>query len=466
MKIRWILACAGALALAGLTGTAGAAAIPSAAAQKCQDQMQLNTLKYVNSVQKQVRLSIKNNINRKASKCSGGWICAGGTANNGKCDPVNGNSQCPGGQCAPNATKGVAGQINKAKGALRAKFAQFCTAAHLTELGFPNSRCPTANTPSLVADCVLQGAIGDFDDAVFGDPAGEVMARAMGDAVPDAPATVCAVTLGSILSIGSASTSKTIAEAGGALPLRISSCVGDACITEAQGIIGNNLTAPTQTFAGMIPVCLNTVTGDAGNGTPQAGTLNIGTGVQTSFAPIASTVLIGTTCPTCQNGACDSGPSMGQECNSPGGTDVACLPTMTLLDPVIPNPLDLTTEGQTINVPAHNPSGGVTNPSGAFCGGCDDHGNGDPSIGCDNDADCNLQGLCTGGAGCCAFGTNTGAFGKPVTSASATGVRGPYMPRLGTIFCTGSSTDGLVDATQGLPGPVRLVQQQLNAFTW
>jgi hypothetical protein len=234
--------------------------------------------------------------------------------------------------------------------------------------------------------------------------------------------------------------------------------------------VGNNLTAPTQTFAGAIPVCLVTVTGDAGNGTSQAGEIDIdgaNVGRQTSFSPIESTVLIGTTCPTCQSGACDSGPAMNSECNSPGGTDVACPPPLDpMLDPVIPNPLALTTEGQVLSVPAHNPGGGVTNPSGAFCGGCDDFGNGDPSIGCQNDAHCAAEGLCSGGPGCCAFGTNTGAFGQNITTATAPGVRGPYVPRLGTIFCTGSSTDGIVDSTQGLPGPVRLVQQQLNAFTY
>jgi hypothetical protein len=40
------------------------------------------------------------------------------------------------------------------------------------------------------------------------------------------------------------------------------------------------------------------------------------------------------------------------------------------------------------------------------------------------------------------------------------------VARLGTVFCTGKSGSGLVDGTQGLPGPVRLVQQQLNAFMY
>jgi len=114
-------------------------------------------------------------------------------------------------------------------------------------------------------------------------------------------------------------------------------------------------------------------------------------------------------------------------------------------------------------VPANNPGAGATNPSATFCGACDV----DDTIGCQNDQDCIDNGVCSGvvGSGCCGFGTNTGAFGTDsATSASANGLRSQYVPKLATLFCTGKSGSALVDGTQGLPGPVRLIQQQLNAY--
>jgi len=107
----------------------------------------------------------------------------------------------------------------------------------------------------------------------------------------------------------------------------------------------------------------------------------------------------------------------------------------------------------------------VTNPLGTFCGSCDI----DPTIGCNNDQVCVDNGVCSGavGSGCCQFGANTGAFGvDTATTITANGVRGPYLPKLATIFCTGLSGDGLVDSSQGLPGPVRLIQAQLNTFEY
>ena len=465
MKRKFVMVCAGAFAFAAVAGSAMAAGIPSTTTQLCSDQMQNNVLKYINAVQKQVRLSIKNNIKAHDSKCSGGFACAGGANINKACTD---NSTCPTSQCNVNTAKGIAGAINKAKGGMRAKFAQFCTAGDYTTLGFPNSRCPTANTADTVADCVLQGAIGDFAAGVFGDPAGEVMARAATDVVPQGPdpISVCGVTLGSILQIGSESTSNTPAEAGGAQPVLIDgACAGTLCQTKGQGVIGNNLTAPTQTFAGMIPVCLVTVTGDAGNGTNQDGSIDLGTGEQHSFAPIESTVLIGTTCPICSSHVCNSGTNNGQPCNNEGATDTGCPPTVGGSPPVIPNPLNLDTEPKTLSVPANNPGGGATNPAGTFCGMCDN----DNTIGCQNDSACVTAGACSGavGSGCCQFQTNTGAFGvDSATSIAANGKRGPYVPQIVTAFCTGQSGDPLVDSTQGLPGPVRLVQSQLNAFEY
>jgi hypothetical protein len=474
MKRKFVMVCAGAFAFAAVAGTAMAATIPSSTVQLCSDQMQNNTLKYINAVQKQVRLSIKNNLNGKDSKCSGGAACAGSTTNGKACST---NAFCSTGipmgsqsQCSVNVAKGVAGAINKAKKSLRAKFAQFCLAGDYTTLGFPNSRCPNADTADEVADCVLQGAIGDISANVFGDPAGEVMARAATDIVPQttAPLSVCGVTLGSILQIGSASTSATPAEAGGAQQVFIDgACVGTVCQTKGGTLLGNNLTAPTQTFAGLIPVCLVTVTSDAGNLTTQDGDIDLGTGEQNSFAPIRSTVLVGTTCPLCDatSSTCDTGPNAGLPCSAPGATDTACPPTIAGMPSVIPNPLALSTEPTTLSVPANNPVGGANNPAAAFCGACDL----DDTLGCQNDADCVALGACSGGvgSGCCGFSASPGAFGNAAaTTITTNGKRGPYIPILGTAFCTGKSGSGLVDSSQGLPGPVRLVQEQLNTFEY
>jgi hypothetical protein len=366
-----------------------------------------------------------------------------------------------------NVAKGGAGAVIKAKAGLRSGFAKACTTGDLATLGFPNSRCPNATTTTLLADCVLQGAIGDFTHAIFGDPAAEIMGRAATDLVPDPGSTgalngVCGLTMGSILQIGALSTSNTPAEAGGAQPLDITaaSCASQPCDTTGRGTVGNNLTAPTQTFAGTIPICLVTVTSDAGMGKTQTGTIDTVTGEQHSFAPISTTVVF-TVCPVCNAGLCDSGVNAGKKCSASGSQDIACPPSTVGGEPVIPNPLNLSTESLTLSVPANNPGGGATNPSGAFCGACD----GDTTIGCQNDSECTLQGVC-GGAGCCQFSTSPGAFGQAVTSINSTGKRGPYVPQLGTVFCTGKSGDPLVDPSQGLPGPVRLVQSQVNNFEY
>jgi hypothetical protein len=211
---------------------------------------------------------------------------------------------------------------------------------------------------------------------------------------------------------------------------------------------------------------LNTTTSDSGNGTPADGSIDLASGQGGSFAPIRTEVLIGTTCPTCDatTGLCTGGsPNDGSPCNNKGGTDVACPPPGA--GPIIPNPLDLSTEPNTLSVPANNPGAGATNPSQTFCGACD----GDESQGCQNDTDCVATGACVAGfgLGCCQFGTNTGAFGiDAATSATANGLRSVYVPKLATIFCTGKTTSPLVNTSQGLPGPVRLVQLQLNAFQW
>lgn len=477
MKQKWAVSLLGAASLALCTSSAFAAGPPDALTGKCSDTIQNETIKVISAIQKQIKTSLKNNRTQptpKDSLCSGGLACAGGNGANGKA--CTGNASCTTlnakldptavSECTVNGAKGIAGAINAAKGGLRKNLGLKCTDAQLITLGFPSSRCPDpAGSPaglqvSELADCILDGVIGDIPNAIFGDPAGEVMGRGAGQLIPDSPSPnkVCGVTLGSLLHIASESASVDPAEAGGAAPLKLT-CVGQACDTEGSNLIGNSLTSPTSSPANL---CLKTSTVDAGNGTTQDGTLNLGTGAQVSNAPI-STEVYGGKCPKCdsatkkclRNSLLDPvSLNEGKKCTNSGATDIACPPSGTPIA-TVPNPLNLSTGTTTITIPISGP--GVNNPSGTFCGAC----NGDPTKGCQNDAAC-------GGDAPCDFGSNTGAFGvDAATEVKAIGHIGPVMPRLAGAFCTGSADNGgLIDTAQGLPGPVRLVQQQLNAYEY
>jgi hypothetical protein len=484
MKLSVLGGCSLALLLAAVPSQA-VGPPTSGDTQLCSDKLQNETLLYVNSVQKQVRLSIKNNLKAKDSKCAGAITkCAGGPTHGATCDTANGNADCTSGECTVDGTKGISGAINKAKAKVRSKVTAACLSADLLSLfGIDGSpRCPDPDCPppdgtgvacdgldpNELVDCILQGGVGDIADALIGDVSGEVLGRSASDNLPDVPApiSICGVTLATILQVGSESSSASNGQPGGAAPQVITpACAAGVCGTRGQGVVGNTLTI-AQTYAGVIPVCLWTKLGDADPGVGEAtaiGTIDLNDGSQSSFTPINTTVLIGTTCPVCVGGICDSGTNNGQPCSASSSTDVACPPAGG--GPIIPNPLNLNSAGGTLSVPANNPAGGSTNPSATFCGSCDV----DDSQGCQNDADCVATGACSGivGSGCCVFGTNTGAFGvDSATSASADGVAGPLMPRLGAIFCTGKTTSGLLNTSQGLPGPVRIVQQQLNAFQY
>lgn len=464
MKQKWAVSLLGAASLA-LCTSAFAAGVPDAATQKCSDTLQNETIKIIGAIQKQIKTSLKNNRNAKDSLCSGGLACAGGNGANGKA--CTGNASCTtlnaksdptaASECTVNVGKGVAGAINTAKGGLRKNLAAKCTDAQLVTLGFPTARCPdpAGSTPGLqvaeLADCILNGAIGDIPNAIFGDPAGEVMGRAAGQLIPDTPSPikVCGVTLGSILQIGSESASSDPTEPGGAQP-QTTTCVGVACTTAGSPLIGNSLTAPTDATG--IALCLKTSTQNAGNGTTTSGTLNLSTGAQSSFSPI-STQVFGSKCPKCDNTTktCTGGANNGKKCTQGGATDIACPPN-TMVIATIPNPLNLSTGTTTLTIPLV-----MGNPAGVFCGAC----NGDPTKGCQSDGAC-------GGDAPCDFGSNTGAFGvDSATQVVAVGHPGPVLPRLAGAFCTGSADSGMtIDASQGLPGPVRLVQQQLNAYEY
>lgn len=96
----------------------------------------------------------------------------------------------------------------------------------------------------------------------------------------------------------------------------------------------------------------------------------------------------------------------------------------------------------------------MVNPSLAFCGSCVE----EPERPCQSNSDC-LMG--------CTFSSQPGAFGNDaVTSLSVSGKRGPYLPTLAGLACIGKTGDSLVDNSNGLPGPARVVRQQLNAFAY
>src|SRR5262249_58229632 len=73
MRRTFALCMAGAITLA-LTGSAFAIAVPSTTTQLCSDKLQNEGLLYVNALQKQVRLSIQNNIKQTHFKFSKGTI--------------------------------------------------------------------------------------------------------------------------------------------------------------------------------------------------------------------------------------------------------------------------------------------------------------------------------------------------------------------------------------------------------
>jgi hypothetical protein len=112
-------------------------------------------------------------------------------------------------------------------------------------------------------------------------------------------------------------------------------------------------------------------------------------------------------------------------------------------------------------------SGTSDAPSGVFCGSCSN----DANEACQDNEDC--------GAGntCCFLGTEPGCSGftvpnpgfngdTTVTAISANGSPSQYTPTVGGAFCAGSTGSSGLDADAGVPGPVRFIGQQYNAFTF
>lgn len=442
---------------------------------KCSDALQNETLKYAGAIQKLIRLSIKNNVSGKDSACSGGFACAGG-ANNGKACTANADCGAAGPadpQCLVSQKKGGSSSVLKAKAGLRAHVASKCTDPNIVSLGFgaAGTKCAGKTTVTGVLDCILEGAAGGIATGAVSDPVGEIMGRAANGKVADGllvagTSEACALSLGSDLQVGRTNFNPpSVAEAGGATPSTVASGSGGVYQLEGKGIVGNILTVTSN--PGAVPTCLVTSTTGVPPSflLPGVGTIDLSgpnVGLQTSNAPIQTIVYTTGECPKClaSTGQCDAAntpaPAAGAApCNNKGDDDPICAPAFGS-EPVIPNPLNLTTETVTLTAPSNGP--GIVNPAQAMCGACDGLGAG---IGCQSDADCAAQGFTT-----CTFAGSKGAFGDTTaTSVSSQGARGPYVAKLAGAFCTGKTGTGL-DSLVGLPGPVRITQMQLNQFIY
>lgn len=473
------IVCATALTLAA-SGTARATGPYTTTQRSCYDRIAKFTTKLIDAVHDEIRVSIGTNMRALKSLCGGpNFVCAGG-ANNGK--TCTGNAFCGSAgnvpfQCQSKANAGILGAVNTAKKNLRTQIAS-CTPSDLNALYGTggNARCPDPSNPANgmtadeVYDCILRTAIGEIDARQLRGNIGEILGTGAPDVAVDSPmfTKACGVVLGGLTHVGSVSTASTTFIRPVALdPLGRDGCTDGTplCPVKSLGAVGNLIDAPLQTFAGAIPICLETRAADAGNGTPAAGRIDLSTGLYELKAPVDLSIHIGETCPICNaiTLRCNTGPHLGLACNNPGATDVACPATQVPTVPIIHQPLSFSTEMAMLAVQPNNPGGGVTNPVGTFCGYCDV----DQAVGCGNDSDCVNAAVCGGGQGCCVFGTNQGAFADANAHfVQVEGVRNPYLPQLVSLSCTGRSGDNLVDSAVGLPGPLRSVQTRLTAYEY
>jgi hypothetical protein len=283
---------------------------------------------------------------------------------------------------------------------------------------------------------------------------------------------------------------------------------------------GNVLTVTQTTNSLVGSVCLTTHTQDAGNGTPVSGTFNLTTGRQVTHAPILTNVALGQKCPVCQaDKTCDSGPSAGQPCSAPAGSTTQECPDTPGADNV-PNPFNLTTDPVVLDAtqPAAStcgfcdtdaPNGACDNPpcnscvtgntcgkrckatasvnaggscaadadcgggsgncaaatcdttaglpSKAFCGAC----TGNTLVGCESNADCT-------GIGTCSFATSPPGFFSDcsATHLAVQGEANVYAEKAVGLFCTGKTGNATLNAGQGLPGPVLVVQTYANGYVF
>jgi hypothetical protein len=263
-------------------------------------------------------------------------------------------------------------------------------------------------------------------------------------------------------------------------------CIGNTPVGNVIPVTGSpvffpgnpNSAGPTlsqsATCSGGVATCLVTHTRNAGNDTTTIGTIDVETGHYTAHSPISTDVFITAapgqdcttfkSCPVCDaktksctaiNGSAGLGTksclaadqSVTTECPPPGATTIH-----------VPNPFNLSTDGTTLAQ--------STSPNAAanqFCGFCDTSlssgcqgGATMCSNGCQLDADCTTNG--SGGTVCDFGGTAPGFYGDPnAVTVSSPGVSSQYMPLVSGVFCTGITSNSLVDNSAGLPSPVRVI---------
>lgn len=474
------------LALAS-AGAARATGPYAPAIRNCYNAIALQTINFARAVETEIRTSIRKNLNAASSPCSGPSVCVGGPkqgkacTSNATCGAANGVPF----ECHPKTSAGIAGAINGARATLRKQIATACPDGHLDALfgAFGGSaRCPdpsaTADglTASELTDCIFRTEIGELGGRRLIGTVGERLGTSAPDAAVDTPIPkkICGVVLGGIDYLGSRNNPlvPTTTSTGTLKPALADGCSAGnpVCPTKGATIIGNLVEAPEQVMAApSIPVCTTTRSLDAGNGTPEDGTIDLASGLQTSLSPVLLTIVIGEECPICDrlHKICTSpdhdSPHEGFPCTAAGETDIACPPKIVGSPPTIKLSMQLTTEALTLFPPTNDPAAGVDNEEGAFCGACAD----DPNVVCINDSECAAEGLCPpDSAGCCQFG-QPGAFGDETLHGIAVeGTRGAFMPQLVGLACLGKTGDALVDAHAGLPGPFRTVQSRLNAFSY
>lgn len=464
--------------VAGVLATPRPARSLTAAEIKCVDEILLSTRRYICKKQGYVVRSLRKNIRGQDARCAVGFRCLGGPSHGANCNPALANADCPAGECQPNrfTGNGLARLILHQQNLFKIGVYNDCTlsGATLGGLGYPNAQCPFATDFDEVVDCVLRS---NSAHPLGGDPAASSIIDAVLEPLrttsghlpiphPPYPTTICGVPGSWVLDWGSEGGGRpAFGREGFSRLLLTDGCVGDVCQTKGSGVIDNMLDDPETLWAGVIPLCAVTRAGDTGNSSIEDGSIDLVTGQQTSFNLLSIELYVGA-CPKCltASGACSGGVHAGGPCVSRGAEDISCppggAPFVVFLQPV-----SLTTEPTTLLIPAHNPGGGVTNPAATFCGACDL----DPRIGCQSDQDCDTRGACGAGigAGCCVFGSNTGFNGyDSALSVAGGGARGPLIPHLSGLWCMGETGNGLIDASVGLPGPVRYIEPRVNVVEW
>jgi len=477
--------------------------------------------------------------NPKGATCSVDADCDGSA---GSCDTTKG---CPGGECVANAAKNPGSKdAAKAKAKLEAAIQKKCidTAVAAADLGLssipycdPAIDGTASNTLQFqsLAACIEQSVGGDLSSGAVVDTVLAQIARSLGTGgsatrpqskpgtVDSDPRLVAGYQGSNLLQIGSGAgtTAPTISGGGTVTYTSLASCTGgngnthcvnnkdcgtdssgiagtcgdncsgDTCAGTGLGTVGNTLTI-TGTCAGGTATCLHTKVQDAGNGTPAVVTVDLGTGLYESHAPIATDVYLtglGVTCgsyaacPTCVAGVCTGRCSNAPNtvcttnatcgagtCTTVAGTCTTadntttseCLPNAPLLG-TIPNPFDLSTNTGTLTPIAST----ATN---IFCGFCDTNA----ASGCQGGASvcakgCQDAGDCTsvGGTVCDVSGSGTGASWNPgAFFIQSNGVASQYAPVIAGAFCTGITGNPLVDGVAGLPGPVSFISQDIHAY--